>query len=265
MSYGEWLSEINTSSINRETCGEKWSRLLVVDTARMIVEENRLWMLVFHNYASGYLNRDRLLLVSSATNRTSIIQQDVIEAFSKSGINEALLLLSNTLDSVCANVSQFKLAPSILKAMILVDAFNHGVVPGINQSLTCPSSYEGNKTSVTFYYYESPDIITTRDPATNMTYTKSILRGLYNSQYFFYFYSAFMTFVAGMLAIKLLMVQNEKRRYHMNKKVNHHHHQEGEELSETELKEMNITNIVEIGLNTDESSDRDVDLKNVEI
>jgi hypothetical protein len=195
----DWLTRLGDN--NDTTCGERWQKLMPLEASRLIVQENRLWIVGFHKYATGILNRRSLMGVGTS-----------LDVFNTSGVNEALLLLGDSLEATCANFSQWKLSPVIMDAMLLVDNFNHGIVVGIPPLPLCsppPATFPD-----TFYYYESADTLTIKDPQTNLTYTQSLVRGLYNTNYFQYAMIVLEAFVILLLAIKLLMVQNQNREYY---------------------------------------------------
>lgn len=217
----EWL--VRMGGNNNSMCGEGWVRLMQVDPARMLIEENRQWVIGFHVYATGYLNREALY----GTNKM-IGSEGMLRNFNKSRISEAIVLLGDNLERYCSNVSQWQLIPSLMDAMILVDRFNHGLIPGVHLSLACPSppSSGTSNTSKTYYYYESADVLTTRDPATNMTYTYSLTRGLFTTNYFLYCFLLLSLFGNALQAIKMMMLHGQMRVYHLK----NHAAQKGQEM-----------------------------------
>ena len=206
----EWIKVSGGLDSGETMCGIGWHELMKIDASRMIIPENSLWVIVLHQYVSSILNRREIL--SDRVNASMTIN------FNNTGIEEAIITIGDSLERSCDNVSQFELLPSIQSAHSLLYDFNHGLIPGMNVSIACQEEYSMIHKDETFYYFNTPDIITVRNPVTNMTMLESLNRGIYNTQIVLYIIIGLICLALGFDLLKLGMMRSEKRRYIWSKK-----------------------------------------------
>jgi hypothetical protein len=176
----------------------------------MIVQKNSAWVLAFHQYATAVLNNRRI-----KTNDTSIV--------------DAIILMGDSLERVCHNVSQWSLTESLRHAFDILYEFNHG-------SLACQDEFNAIKEGDSFYYFNTPDKIVIHDAVTNMTMLRSVYDGLFKTQLGLYIGIALLGCFLGFVLLKLVMVRSDKRRYFWAKK----------QKEEFEMKPMDTTKEFEI-------------------
>jgi hypothetical protein len=134
-----------------------------------------------------------------------------------SRLDEAILLIGDSLERSCHNVSQWQLLPGLTQSLQLLYNFNHGILESINTSIACRDEYAKSLGNETFYYYQTPDIIAIRDPVTNMTTLRSVFTGLYQTQIVLSVALGLSGLMIGFVLLKLVMTRSEKRRYFWRK------------------------------------------------
>lgn len=194
-----WIRVSRGLALDETMCGIAWHELMEVDPSRLIIPENSLWVVGFHQYVSAVLNRRQVEVNDSL-------------------LDDAILLIGDSLERACHNVSQWKLLPTLTQSLNMLYNFNHGILESLNTSIACRDEYNNSVGNETFYYYQTPDIIAVRDPVTNMTSLRSVFSGLYQTQIVLYVALGLSGLMIGFVLLKLVMTRSEKRRYFWRKR-----------------------------------------------
>lgn len=215
----EW-AQIYEGFAHDTLCGMAWKRLLSIDVINMRVRENQLWILVAQQYIATRLNL--ITLHPHSDNMT-----------------ESVLLIADSLELHCDNVSQWELLPILEDALLHLFLFNHGHL----QSPAC-ASLDKNLTTEreeSFFYFNSIDTVVIRDPLTNLTYTHSEYKGIFNTNISGLAIIGFLVFLllACFLARVVDKSQNKRYRWSEKLKTDAHDYQLQERKKENERSEMN--------------------------
>ena len=146
-----------------QLCGLGSEALLQSDVARQLQPQNTLWLLASHQYCAATLNVWATSPIASQCDTQA------------SGIGTAVLLLGDSLQYACANMSQWALLPALNDALNLLLLFNQGQQEGCEACM--PGQVNGTDNVTTFYYYQSPDTITLRLHSDNTTLSYSLVKG----------------------------------------------------------------------------------------
>lgn len=187
--HHEWLRDTSLINTTRTLCGIPFIDLLRVNTLRMIEPQNIPWILSAQQSITAWLN-----LQSFQQNITTHIEKDY-------------LLLSNNLQNVCDNVSQWSLTNEIAISVMRLYRFNQGLI--IGEACPTPSFITINQT---FYYYQPPDIIALLGQD-NITNIFSVNREFYKTQLFL-----IVSLVSGFILLAvaclfIVMLRNKKKSY----------------------------------------------------
>lgn len=182
-----------------QLCGLGSEALLQSDVARQLQPQNTLWLLAAHQYCAATLNLWATApLGAQCDTRTS-------------GIGTAVMLLGDSLQYVCANMSQWTLIPALNDALGLLLLFNQGQQVGCE---TCVSGQvNGSDNVTTFYYYQSPDTITLRMHADNTTLSYSLTKGRSGATLALSLVLLGATVLVVLLLLLLVILNNRNRAY----------------------------------------------------
>lgn len=133
-----WLAS-NSSEwpTNSLLCNVSWPSLLQIETIKMSLAANQLWVAASHQMITTALNMAHLNTTNEA-------------------VAGALLVLNDSLERFCNNVSQWPLDSSIYTQLALLRRFNQGDLA------YGPGPCDENMTTTNgdaFYYVSTPDLI----------------------------------------------------------------------------------------------------------
>lgn len=193
----EWAQDYEGSASDT-LCGMEWKRLLSVDVVNMRVRENQMWLLVAHQYIATRLNL-----------RTLHPHSD--------NMTQSLLLIADSLELHCDNVSQWELLPILEDALLHLFDFNQGQL----QSPACVS-LETNLTQEreeTFFHFNALDTVVVRDPLTNLTYTHSEYKGVYNTNVIGLAIIGFLAFLLLACFLARVIDKSQNKKYRWSEKL----------------------------------------------
>jgi hypothetical protein len=137
-------------------------------------------------------------------------------------IQRALMLLGDSLERLCGNVSQWSLDdPQQLRLLVLITSFNHGQLPDIAPPCSDEFLFTKGVDSIeleTYQYLHGDDVIVLRESGTNRTFITSLIDGLYDTQYGLYALNALPLLLAFALGVKLAMHMDWKHKYTLNRR-----------------------------------------------
>ena len=195
--YGWSLQQNATTTTNDTMCNSTWSTLLQRDPSHLVLAENQMWLLAFGQYAAAVLNERTV-----GDNDTGVMQ--------------ALLLVGDSLERACGNMSQWQLDSAVkVEALTLLSDYNHGRLLG---QVACEQQFGSGDALDTFYYFNSNDVITVRNPARNITIINSVLDGILSRQYGLYVLVPLLTLLLFAFIVKLIMVLHRNHQYKMNRR-----------------------------------------------
>jgi hypothetical protein len=199
----QWLVLLQNGAqtTNETLCGQPLPALLNNDALGLLVPQNTNWLLALHQYSAAVLNKASMLAVSP--------QPQQIVPFRDSGILQALLLMGDTLERSCSNVSLWQFTPYAISSFELLRSFNQGRVSGSSINWACPSPYASNVT--TLFAYQPADIIAAYDAQRNITLLSSLSSGEDGTRTLLLFVFL-ITLVALVLLGLHMLIQRSKRK-----------------------------------------------------
>ena len=165
-------------------CGENWTTLLATEATKMTLPANQLWVVASHQLITANLN---MALLGDTYNASD-------------ALSSALLLIGDSLERLCSNVSQWPQDTTLYDSLDTVRLFNQGSpLMGLT---TCANQTGGGSNA--FYFYNSPDLIIISSTAGTNTsiITYSLLGNIYRFRQFL----LSSNIVACLIIIPLLMI-----------------------------------------------------------
>lgn len=176
-------------------CGRDPMELIQINVARLSQPQNALWVAAAHHYSTGQLN------LWSVQNLTLC---------NTSEVTKAMLLLGDSLEWYCNNLSQWTLEPVLFNALQQLFYFNQGLLEGCE---ACDTSNTTDSNELAFYYYQNPDIVTLRLLDSNTTLTYSLLKGQYNTMLALILFSLGAILAIVVLLLAVVVLKNKNRHY----------------------------------------------------
>lgn len=190
----EWqqLCRLNNNTIGGAIllCRTPWCELMQAEPDGLVQSANRPWLLSARQYVCGALNRQRQ-------------QWQTPDA-----INQSLLFLGDSLETACANMSQWRLSAQLSDATTALYGFNH------RTDLQCPKS-SATPPVDTFFYTRAPDILVLRAQRdTNATArTVSALGSAYSVNLTLLVLLILVIFAATLMALKMVADRSANRHW----------------------------------------------------
>lgn len=182
----EWLQSHSANATTMGFCQTSCAQLLGTDTARQR-PEHAGWLAAVHQHCAGALNAMRV---------------DV------KGLSQALLLLGDSLQNACPNLTLWRVTPSLAPPLALLYALNQGALVG------APSCGTASPVGETLYFYQPPDLLTWRQ-LDNSTQAYSVMRGYYTLQLFLCVVATVASLGCVALGVWIMMLRRRDRIYRL--------------------------------------------------
>lgn len=182
----EWLQSHTANASTMGFCQTSCATLLSTDTARQR-PEHAGWLAAAHQHCAGALNAMRV---------------DV------KGLGQALLLLGDSLQNACPNISLWHVTPSLAPPLALLYALNQGALVG------APACSSPSAVGDTLYFYQPPDLLTWRQ-LDNSTQAYSVMRGYYTLQIFLCVALTVASLTCVALGVWIMMLRRRDRIYRL--------------------------------------------------
>jgi len=196
----EWLQHKNLIE-NQTLCNVTWLQLLEVNVAQMTIKDNQLWVVVSQEYIGANLNSRRAPSFSHANHSTH------------DNIPESILLIGNTLEKVCDNVSQWVLGEREDFLLGILHQFNRGLFPEW-PSCDLVSIAKGSQ-GETFFHYQPVDTFIVRDYTDNETISRSEYIGTLNTNVILCLSLGFTFLWLFICFLKMVIDGNARKRYRL--------------------------------------------------
>lgn len=182
----EWLQSHSVNASTLGFCQTSCAKLLGTDTAHQR-PEHAGWLAAVHQHCAGALNA---------------MHVDV------KGLSQALLLLGDSLQNACPNLTLWRVTPSLAPPLALLYALNQGALVG------APSCATATPTGETLYFYQPPDLLTWRQ-LDNSTQAYSVMRGYYTLQLFLCVVATVGLLGCVALGVWIMMLRRRDRIYRL--------------------------------------------------